>query len=74
MFQCFLICHEKGGMEDRVDLPLRRNVEVEGHSRNDFFHFKWTCLFHLEFLGSVHVEVGHFKPHQISNFPGSELG
>ena len=32
VFRCFLIAGEKGGMEDRMDLPLGGNVEVECHS------------------------------------------
>ena len=32
MFRCFLIAGEKGGMEDRVDLPLGGNAEVERRS------------------------------------------
>ena len=47
-------------MEDGVNLPLRRNVEAEGHVGDDFLYFKWTSSFHLELLGPVHVEVGRF--------------
>ena len=31
VFQCFLISHEKGGMEDGVNLPPRGNAEAEGY-------------------------------------------
>ena len=72
MLQCFLISREKGGMEDRVNLPSRRNTKVEGHARNDFFNLKGASSFHLEFLGSVHVEVGGLKPDHISYFPWGE--
>ena len=61
-------------MEDRVDLPLGGNAEAERRSRDDFLNFKWTGSSHLEFLGSVHVEVGSFEPDPISYLPGSELG
>ena len=62
MLQCFLISHEKGGMEDRVNLPLRGNTKVEGCAGDDFLDFKGAGSFHLKFLGSVHVEVGGLKP------------
>ena len=69
----FLIGCEKGGVEDGVDLPLRWNVEAESHIGDNFLHFKWTSLLHLELFGTIHVEVGHFKPDLISDFPGGEL-
>ena len=56
-------------MEDRVNLPLRGDAETEGRSGDDLFYFKQTGLFHLELFGSIHVEVGCFKPHFISDFP-----
>ena len=59
-------------MEDRVNLPLRGDVEAESCSRDDFLHFEWTGSFHLELLGPIHVEVGHFEPHFVSDFPGGE--
>ena len=74
MFWGFLISREKGGMEDRMDLPLGRYSEAESHVEDDFFHLERTGSFHLEFLGSVHVEVGSLKPDFISYFPWSELG
>ena len=74
MFWGFLISSEKGGMEDGVDLPSRGDVEAEGHAGDNFLHFEWTSLFHLELLGSVHVEVCSFKPDLISYLPWSELG
>ena len=61
-------------MEYRMDLPPRGNMEVEGCARDDFLYFKGTSLFHLEFLGSVHMEVGCFKPHFLPNLPWRELG
>ena len=60
-------------MEDRMNLPLRGDVEAEGHSGDDFLYFERTGPFHLELLGSVHLEVGCFKPHFISDFPGCKL-
>ena len=30
MLRRFLISHKKGGVEDRVNLPLRGNSEAEG--------------------------------------------
>ena len=41
---------------------------------DDFLHFEGTGSFHLEFLWSVHVEVGGFEPDLVSYFPGSKLG
>ena len=57
MLQCLCIVHEKGGMEDGVNLPLRGTVEAEGHSRDDLLDFKQTSSFHFEFLGSVHAKI-----------------
>ena len=48
-------------MEDRVDLPLRGDMEAEGHVGDNFLHFERTSSLHLELLGSVHVEVSGFK-------------
>ena len=73
MLRHFLISREKGGMEDRVNPPMRGDVEMEGHPQDDFFHFKGTSSFHLEFLGSIHVEIGGFEPNLISHLPRSEL-
>ena len=61
-------------MEDGMDLPLRGNSEAESHVGDDFFYFERTSSFHLEFLGSVQVEVGSLKPDFISYIPWSELG
>ena len=74
MLQGFLISHEKGGMEDGVDLPPRGDVEMESCVGDNFLHLGWTSLFHQECLGSIHVEVSSFKPDFISYFPWSELG
>ena len=72
MLQGFLIGHEKGGMEDRVNLPSGGDAEAEGHAGDDLFYFEWTGSFHLELLRSIHVEVGCFEPDLISNLPGCE--
>ena len=61
-------------MEDQIDFPSKWDVEAESCARDDFLHFKWSSSFHFEFLGSIHVEVSHFKPDYISYFPGHELG
>ena len=61
-------------MEDRMNLPSRGNAEMEGHAGDDFLNFKWTSLFHLEFLWSVHMEISGFEPDLVSKFPGSKLG
>ena len=45
-------------MEDRMDLPLGGNSEMEGCMGEDFLYFKGTSSFHLECLGSVHMDVG----------------
>ena len=74
MLQGFLIGCEKEGMEDRMDLPLGGDLEVEGCAGDDFFHFEGTGSFHLEFLRSIHVEVGSLKPDFIPYFPWSKLG
>ena len=74
MFRGFLISCEKGGMEDRMDFPPRGNMEAEGHVGDDFFYFKRTSSFHLEFLGSINVEVGSLEPDLVSYPPGSKLG
>ena len=74
MFQGFLVGCEKGGMEDRVDFPLRGDTETESCLGDDFLNFKWTSSFHLEFPWSIHMEVGHFKPDLVSYSPGGELG
>ena len=74
MLQHFLITSEKGGMEDGVDLPLGGNAEVECHTGDGFFDLKRAGPFHLEFLGSVHVKVGGFKPDLVSYFPWGVFG
>ena len=74
MLQCFLISHEKGGMEDRVNLPLRGNMKAEGCTGDDFLNFKGASLFHLKLFGAVHMKVGRFEPDFVPYFPGSELG
>ena len=73
MFHSFLVGQEKGGGENRVNLPARGNLEVEGCVRDDFFYFKRTSSFLLELFGSVHVEVSHFEPDLGSYFPGKEF-
>ena len=57
MFHSFLESQEEGGMEYWVDLPSGGNVKVESHVRDNFFCFEQTSLFHLELLGSIHIEV-----------------
>ena len=47
---------------------LGGNSETEGHVGDDLFHFERTSLFHLEFLWSVHVEIGSLEPDFISYF------
>ena len=74
MFHGFLVGSEKGGVEDRVKFPLSRNLEMEGHAEDDFFHFKGASSFHLELFGSIHVEIGCFKPDLVPYLPWSELG
>ena len=74
MLQGFLISHEKGGMEDRMNLPLRGDVMAEGHAGDDFLHFQRAILFCLKFFGPIHVEVCHLKPDFVSNFPGGGFG
>ena len=61
-------------MEDGVNLPPRGNAEAESCSGDDFLYFEGTSSFHLEFLGSIHVEVGGFKPDLVSYLPRGELG
>ena len=61
-------------MEDWVDLPVGRNVEVQGHVRYHFLDLKWSSSFHLEFFGSSHMEICHFQPHLIFYLPGSKFG
>ena len=61
-------------MEDRVNLPLRGDAETEGNVGDDLFNFKRTSLFHLEFLGFIHMKVGGFKPDLVSHFPRGEFG
>ena len=61
-------------MEYRMNLPLGRDAEMEGHTGDDFLNLEWTSSFHLEFLWSIHVEVGSFEPNFVSHFPRSELG
>ena len=73
MLQGFLISCEKGGMEDRVNLALIGDAEVEGCMGDDFLHLKLAGSVHLELLGSIHVEVGVFKPDPVSHLPWSKL-
>ena len=68
MFCSLLIGYEKGGMKDRMNLPLGRNAESEHHVGYYFLNFKWTGSFHLELFGSSHMEIGHLQPNLISNF------
>ena len=74
MLQHFLISRKKEGMEDRVNLPLRGNAKVEGSAGDNFLNFKGASSFHLEFLGPIHVKVGHLKPDFISHLPRGEFG
>ena len=74
MFQSFLVGREKGGMEDRVNLPPRRDAEMEGCAGDNFFNFKGTGSFHLELFGTVHMKVGGFEPDLVSHFPRGEFG
>ena len=74
MFRGFLVGREKGGMEDGVNLPQRGNAEVEGCMGDNFFHLEGARSLHLEFLGSIRVEIGGFKPYFISFSPRGELG
>ena len=74
MLQGFFISQEKEGMENGMDPPLRGDSEAESHAGDDFLHFEGTGLFHLEFLWSIHVEVGGFEPDLVSYFPGHKLG
>ena len=60
MLRRFLITSKKGGVEDRVDLPLGGDAEVERHVGDGFFNLKWAGPLHLEFFGSIHVKVGDF--------------
>ena len=73
MLQGFLISCEKGGVEDGVNLPPRGDAEVEGCAGNDFLHFEWTSSFHLELLGSIHMEVCSLKPALVSYLPWGEF-
>ena len=74
MFRCFLIGCKKGGMEDGMNLPSRGDTEVEGRAGDDLFNFKGASSLHLEFLWSVHMKVGGFKPEFVSYFPRGEFG
>ena len=74
MFRCLLIGCEKGGMEDGVNFLPRGDVEVEGCVGYYFLYLKGTHSFHLEFLGSVHVEVSGLEADSVSYFPESKLG
>ena len=56
-----------------MNLPPRGDSEAEGRLRDDFLDLKGACSFHLEFLGTVHVEVGGLEPDRISYFPWGEL-
>ena len=60
VLRCFLVGSKERCMEDRVDLPLGGNVEAERRSRDNLFNLKQASPPYLEFLGSVHMEVGSF--------------
>ena len=60
VFRHFLIGGKKRGVEDWVDLPLGGDVETECCSQDNLFNLKWAGSLHLEFLWSVHMEVGSF--------------
>ena len=60
-------------MEDQVDLPLGGDAEMVGCPREHFLDFKWSSSFHLEFLGSTHMEIGCLQLYSITNFPRGEL-
>ena len=60
-------------MEDRVNLPLSGNLEVEGCLGDDFFNFKETGLSYLELFGTIHVEIGGFEPDFILHLPRGEF-
>ena len=69
----FLIGCKKGGMGDGMNLPPGGDTESESCAGDDFLYFKGTYSFHLEFLWSIHVEVGSFEPDLVSHLPGSKL-
>ena len=48
-------------------------MEMEGCVGYDFLDLKWTCLFHLKFLESSHMEIGCLQPDLISDFLWREL-
>ena len=73
MLWCFLIHGKKGGVEDRMNLPLGGNAEKECCSGDYFFHLKRTRSFHLEFLGSIHVKVGGLSQTLSPTFHGVNL-
>ena len=54
--------------------PLRGDSKAEGHVGDDFLYFEWASSFHLELLGSVHVEVSCFQPDFVSYSPRGKLG
>ena len=60
-------------MEDGVNLPSRGDAETESHVGNYFLHFEGTSSFHLEFPGSIHVEIGALKPDLVPYFPWGKL-
>ena len=47
---------------------------MDGCVGDDFLYFEWTHLFHLECLGTIHVEVGCLQPCFVSDIPGSKFG
>ena len=60
VFRCFLIGGKKQGVEDWVNLPLGGDAETERSPRDNLFNLKWAGSSHLEFLWSVHMEIGSF--------------
>ena len=60
VFRRFLIGGKKRGVEDWVNLPLGGDAETECCSRDNLFNLKWAGSPHLEFLWSIHMEVGSF--------------
>ena len=61
-------------MEYRVNFPSLGNAEVVGSLGNDLLNFERAGPFHLEFLWSIHSEIGGLKPDLVSFFPWGELG
>ena len=68
MFCSLLVGGKKQSVENKVDFPLRRDVEAGGHAGYDFLNFKGASSFHLKLFGSSHMEIGCLQPDLISNF------